>query len=49
MTRQITIRGFRISKTGRIEPDPKRLSVSKQLQIKSSKRIRPARRGESRP
>jgi hypothetical protein len=47
MTRAIALKGFRI-KDGRIERDPKRLSVSKQLQIKSSKRIKVARR-QARP
>ena len=47
MSRATAIPGFRI-KDGKVEKDPRRLNVSKQLQIKSSKRIRPARKGHLR-
>jgi hypothetical protein len=47
MTRQIAIPGFKLKGT-KVERDPKRLSASKQLQIKASRKIRPARRGQLR-
>ncbi len=44
MTRAIAIKGYRISKAGRIEQDPRRLSVSKRLQVQSSRKVRVAKR-----
>jgi hypothetical protein len=43
VTRPVSIPGYRL-KDGKVERDIKRLSISKQLQIKSSKRIKVARR-----
>lgn len=47
MTRAVRIPGFKV-KGGKVQRDPKRLNVSRQLQIRSSKRVRPARRGQLR-
>jgi|KBSSwiStaDraftv2_1062776.scaffolds.fasta_scaffold16179_6 hypothetical protein len=47
MTRAVAIKGFRLSKAGRIERDQRRLSVSERLRQKGSKRIKPARKGQA--
>lgn len=46
MTRPIQLKGFKINKGGRVERDPRRLSVSERLkqQSRNSKRVRIARR-----
>lgn len=43
---RLALKGFRISKAGKVEKDPRRLSVSERLkqQSKNSKRVRVARR-----
>jgi hypothetical protein len=50
MTRQIRLKGFRVTKAGRVERDPRRLSVSDRLkeQSRNSKRVRIARRTQPR-
>jgi hypothetical protein len=42
--RIVQLKGFRISKAGRIEPDPKRLDASARLRQRGSKKIRVARK-----
>lgn len=46
--RIISIKGFRVDKNGRVVRDERRLDVSTRLKQRSSKRIRPARRGQVR-
>lgn len=46
MTR--AIKGFRLTKAGRIEKDPKHLDVSARLRRKGSKKVRVARKGQTR-
>jgi hypothetical protein len=46
MTRAIRIAGYRI-KNGRVERDQRRLSVSERLRQKGSKRVKPAKKGQS--
>ena len=45
MARVIHLRGFRLTKAGKIQRDPKRMDVSAQLRAKASKKIKPARKG----
>jgi hypothetical protein len=41
--RQSAVKGYRLTKEGKLVKDQKRLNVSQRLQQASSKRIRPAR------
>jgi hypothetical protein len=43
--RRINLKGFRLTKAGRLERDPRRLDVSRRLKQQSSKKIRVKRRG----
>jgi hypothetical protein len=47
MTRQINLKGYRLSKDGKLVRNERRLDVSARLRQRSSKRIRPAKRGEA--
>jgi hypothetical protein len=44
--RPVRVKGFRIDKAGKVEKDPRRMSVSARLKEKGSKRIRVRRKGE---
>jgi hypothetical protein len=41
--RQTAVKGYRLTKEGKLVKDQKRLNVSQRLQQAASKRIRPAR------
>lgn len=50
--RQIAIKGFKVSKAGKVEKDQRRLDVSARLRQRDSKRVKVARRAirwEARP
>lgn len=46
MTRQIALKGFRLSKSGKLVRNERRLDVSARLRQRSSKKVRVAKRGE---
>jgi hypothetical protein len=45
VTRQINLKGYRLSKDGKLVPCQKRLDVSARLRQRASKRVRVARKG----
>ena len=45
MTRQIALKGFRLSKSGKLVRNERRLDVSARLRMKASKKVRVARKG----
>jgi hypothetical protein len=44
--RRVQLKGFRLTKAGRLERDVRRLDVSTRLKLRGNRKIRVKRRGE---